>query len=193
MGVCGPSREHHVSTVGGTVSAATGQTVTMTVATDGNNTAPVGSFSANAWGLHDLHGNVWEWVQDCSNDSYVGAPTDGSAWTSGDCGRRVIRGGSWIHVRGTCVPPIVTQEHPLGPQRVYARLPSGPGQVKRRRCTDCLHEILCRDSLYTFPFFPFQPGALRRAAFIIYRSYPCKLLIRHYRRSSTTAMNCSNG
>ena len=60
-----------------------------------NNTAPVGSFSANAWGLHDLHGNVWEWVQDCSNDSYVGAPTDGSAWTSGDCGLRVIRGGSW--------------------------------------------------------------------------------------------------
>ena len=58
-------------------------------------TAPVGSFSANAWGLHDLHGNVWEWAQDCWNDSYVGAPTDGSAWTSGDCGRRVIRGGSW--------------------------------------------------------------------------------------------------
>ena len=60
-----------------------------------NNTAPVGSFSANAWGLHDLHGNVYEWAQDCWNDSYVGAPTDGSAWTSGDCGRRVLRGGSW--------------------------------------------------------------------------------------------------
>ena len=60
-----------------------------------SNTAPVGSFSANAWGLHDMHGNVWEWVQDCWNDSYVGAPTDGSAWTSGYCGLRVIRGGSW--------------------------------------------------------------------------------------------------
>ena len=58
-------------------------------------TAPVGSFQANAWGLHDMHGNVWEWVQDCWNDSYEGAPTDGSAWTSGDCGRRVIRGDSW--------------------------------------------------------------------------------------------------
>ena len=64
---------------------------------DDDRTAPVGSFSANAWGLHDLHGNVWEWVQDCDNDSYVGAPTDGSAWTSGDCGGRVNRGGSWFH------------------------------------------------------------------------------------------------
>ena len=58
-------------------------------------TAPVGSFPANAWGLHDMHGNVWEWVQDCWNDSYAGAPTDGSAWNSGDCRLRVLRGGSW--------------------------------------------------------------------------------------------------
>ncbi|MDE0156633.1 MAG: formylglycine-generating enzyme family protein, partial [Gammaproteobacteria bacterium] len=58
-------------------------------------TAPVGSFPANPWGLHDMHGNVWEWAQDCWNDSYEGAPTDGSAWTSGNCGRRVVRGGAW--------------------------------------------------------------------------------------------------
>ena len=64
---------------------------------DDDRTAPVGSFPASAWGLHDMHGNVWEWVQDCYNDSYVGAPTDGRAWTSGDCGRRVIRGGAWGH------------------------------------------------------------------------------------------------
>lgn len=63
-------------------------------------TAPVGSFAANAWGLHDMHGNVWEWVQDCRNKSYAGAPGDGSAWMSGDCGRRVIRGGSWGDVAG---------------------------------------------------------------------------------------------
>ena len=58
--------------------------------------APVGSFSANAWGLHDMHGNIFEWVQDCSNDSYVSAPGDGSAWASGDCSERVLRGGSWL-------------------------------------------------------------------------------------------------
>ncbi len=58
-------------------------------------TAPSGSFSPNAFGVHDMHGNVWEWVEDCSNDSYGGAPSDGSAWRSGGCGVRVLRGGSW--------------------------------------------------------------------------------------------------
>ena len=58
-------------------------------------TAPVGSFAANEFGLHDMLGNVWEWTQDCWNDSYKGAPADGGAWESGDCGRRVLRGGSW--------------------------------------------------------------------------------------------------
>ena len=59
-------------------------------------TVPVGSFPPNAFGLHDVHGNVWEWVEDCWHDSYNGAPRDGSAWTSGgDCSKRVVRGGSW--------------------------------------------------------------------------------------------------
>ena len=63
---------------------------------DGDQTAPAGSFEANAWGLHDMHGNVWEWVEDCSNANYARAPRDGSAWTTGgNCGRRVLRGGSW--------------------------------------------------------------------------------------------------
>ena len=57
--------------------------------------SPAGSFAANAFGLHDMHGNVWEWTQDCWNDSYDGAPTNGSAWESGECERRVLRGGSW--------------------------------------------------------------------------------------------------
>ena len=59
-------------------------------------TTPVGSFPANAFGLHDVHGNVWEWVENCCNDSYRGAPSDGSAWKSGDCGLRIVRGGSWL-------------------------------------------------------------------------------------------------
>ena len=63
---------------------------------DGEQTVPVGWFSANAFGLHDVHGNVWEWVEDCWNESYRGAPTDGSAWESGSCYRRVLRGGSWL-------------------------------------------------------------------------------------------------
>ena len=61
------------------------------------NTAPVGSFEPNAFGLYDMHGNVYEWVEDCWHDNYKGAPIDGSARTSG-CGanvRAVLRGGSW--------------------------------------------------------------------------------------------------
>ena len=63
---------------------------------DDEKTAPVGSFSANAWGVYDVHGNVSEWVGDCWNGSYTGAPADGSAWERGDCAKRVLRGGSWI-------------------------------------------------------------------------------------------------
>jgi formylglycine-generating enzyme required for sulfatase activity len=57
---------------------------------------PVDSFAPNAWGLYNVHGNVKEWVQDCWHDSYLGAPRDGSGWTTGECNRRVFRGGSWF-------------------------------------------------------------------------------------------------
>ena len=66
---------------------------------DDEQTAPVGRFAANAFGLFDMHGNVWEWVEDCYVDSYAGAPIDGSARRSG-CGsdvRAVLRGGSWFN------------------------------------------------------------------------------------------------
>ena len=66
---------------------------------DNSKTAPVGSFGANAWGLHDMHGNVWEWVEDCWNRSYAGSPVDGGAWLRGKCDKRVLRGGSWYSFR----------------------------------------------------------------------------------------------
>ncbi len=68
---------------------------------DSQKTVPVGSFEANPFGLYDTAGNVEEWVQDCWHNSYKGTPTDGSAWDSGKCGRRVVRGGSWfVNARG---------------------------------------------------------------------------------------------
>ncbi len=64
----------------------------------GNRQRVVGGKKPNAYGLYDMLGNVWEWTEDCWNENYVGAPTDGSAWTQGDCTRRVVRGGSWYDV-----------------------------------------------------------------------------------------------
>ena len=61
-------------------------------------TVDVGSYAPNGFGLYDVHGNVWEWVEDCWNGSYRGAPSDGSAWESGNCGLRVVRGGSWYSI-----------------------------------------------------------------------------------------------
>ncbi|WP_374503224.1 formylglycine-generating enzyme family protein, partial [Zoogloea sp.] len=64
-------------------------------------TSPVGSFAANAFGLHDMIGNVWEWVQDTWHDSYQGAPDDGRAWEEGSS-PRVVRGGSWLYSSKLC-------------------------------------------------------------------------------------------
>ena len=103
------SEWEYVARAGTTTPFHTGRTISTDQANyDGNytygagsegkyreQTMPVGSFAPNAFGLYDVHGNVWEWTQDCWNESYRGAPEDGSAWERGDCGRRVIRGGGW--------------------------------------------------------------------------------------------------
>ena len=63
---------------------------------DNSQTAPVGSFTANGFGLFDMVGNVYEWLEDCVHNNYAGAPMDGAAWvTGGDCTNRVGRGASW--------------------------------------------------------------------------------------------------
>jgi len=68
----------------------------------GDKTHPVGKKGANPWGLYDVHGNIWEWVQDEWHDTYNGAPSDGGAWEDGVSVNRVNRGGSWIGNAGYC-------------------------------------------------------------------------------------------
>jgi formylglycine-generating enzyme required for sulfatase activity len=62
----------------------------------------VGTRRANAFGLHDLHGNVWEWCEDTWHDSYEGAPADGTPWTANGASNRVLRGGCWVNAAGAC-------------------------------------------------------------------------------------------
>ena len=73
-------------------------TVAWSRENSGERTHPVGHKQANELGLYDLSGNVYEWVQDCWNETYQGAPSDGRAWERGDCRRRVLRSGSWAGV-----------------------------------------------------------------------------------------------
>ncbi|MGH6815163.1 MAG: SUMF1/EgtB/PvdO family nonheme iron enzyme [Hyphomicrobiaceae bacterium] len=68
---------------------------------DRGRTVSVDSFAPNPWGLYNMHGNVWEWVEDCYKDSYQGAPTDGSAYAIQGCDIRVLRGGSWNSFPGS--------------------------------------------------------------------------------------------
>lgn len=61
------------------------------------NTAPAGSFPANAFGLHDTMGNVWEFTEECPTPNYEGAPSEGAIRQGGDCSKRIIRGAGWIN------------------------------------------------------------------------------------------------
>jgi len=86
----------YAARAGTTTRHAFGDTITASQAKyGGGRTVEVGSFPANKFGLHDMHGNVWEWVEDNWHPNYEGAAIDGSAWPGGDASLRVLRGGSW--------------------------------------------------------------------------------------------------
>ncbi|WP_100920160.1 formylglycine-generating enzyme family protein [Candidatus Thiodictyon syntrophicum] len=90
-------------------------------------THPVGEKQPNPWGLHDLHGNVWEWVQDHWHYHYQGAPTDGSAWEDAAGGSRVLRGGDWFDDARYCRSARRYQVGPAGlGVRLGFRLARGP-------------------------------------------------------------------
>ena len=92
----------YAARAGTTTRYSFGDGITPSDANYGGNigkTQRVGSYRANGFGLYDVHGNVWEWVQDCWNWSYAGAPNNGEAW-GGDCSFRVFRGGSWLGISG---------------------------------------------------------------------------------------------
>jgi len=88
----------YAARAGTTTAYYVGDTLAQTQANFGRvrgQTLEVGSFVPNAFGLYDMTGNVAQWVADCHHDSYDGAPTDGSAWLTGDCALRNVRGGAW--------------------------------------------------------------------------------------------------
>ena len=70
---------------------------------DRQKTVPVGFFPPNAWGLYDMHGNVWEWCEDCYHENYVNAPLDGTAWLAPLGSNRIARGGAWIATADCCL------------------------------------------------------------------------------------------
>jgi len=86
-------------------------------------TAPVASFPPNAFRLHDMNGNVWEWVEDCYQSNYNEAPTDGSALNTRDCINHVIRGGSWIVWRFPQSARSAARDHYARPSARLCRLP----------------------------------------------------------------------
>jgi formylglycine-generating enzyme required for sulfatase activity len=95
------AEREYVTRAGTTTENWTGASITKSQANfSTNSTVPVDSFQPNPWGLYQVHGNVWEWTEDCWNVSYHSAPADGTAWTSGDCSRRVLRGESWYRSGG---------------------------------------------------------------------------------------------
>jgi formylglycine-generating enzyme required for sulfatase activity len=100
---------------GTTTRYAFGDTLTANQAQFGaGKTEQVGSFPANRFGLHDMHGNVWEWCEDNWHPDYSGArPVDGSVWPGGDSTRRILRGGSWRNPRHILRSAIRDRDRPV--------------------------------------------------------------------------------
>jgi formylglycine-generating enzyme required for sulfatase activity len=90
------AEREYVTRAGTTTAFWWGSSIEPTQANYSRRTVPVDSFEPNPWGLYQVHGNVWEWTEDCWNDFNTGNPGDGRARTTGDCSKRVVRGGSWI-------------------------------------------------------------------------------------------------
>ena len=96
----------YAARAGTTTAYSTGTRITAAQANFGkkgldiSGTMETGSFKPNGFGLYDMHGNVYEWVEDCYKWGYVGGTSDGSAVTSGECNYRVLRGGSWVENPG---------------------------------------------------------------------------------------------
>jgi formylglycine-generating enzyme required for sulfatase activity len=120
------SQWEYACRAGTTTAFSFGETLTPELANyNGNNTyasgpkgvyrqttAEVGSFPANGWGLHDMHGNVWEWCLDSWHGTYKGAPPDGSAWTTDGGADRLLRGGSWLYDPRYCRSAYRGTDHP---------------------------------------------------------------------------------
>ena len=98
MGICRTGGNNGGALVGDAVGVGNANCNGCGSPWDNTQIAPVGSFKANPFGLYDMLGNVWQWTSDCWNESYAGAPGDGIARTSGDCSKRVVRGGSWSNL-----------------------------------------------------------------------------------------------
>ena len=92
------AEREYATRAGSTTQYAFGDAITHQQAQfDEGKTAEAGSFPPNAWGLHDMHGNVWEWCEDNWHEDYRGnPPADGSIWGGGNESLRVLRGGSWV-------------------------------------------------------------------------------------------------
>ena len=106
-------------------------------------TSRVGSFRANGYGLHDVLGNVEEWTQDCWNGEYYGAPSDGSAWETGRCEYRVLRGGSWVSTPADMRSAFRNLEDPgIRDDATGFRVARPMAGIRFRDCAECPEMVM---------------------------------------------------